>query len=376
MNTQQRDNLAEGWKISVEQLACERASFELSRERAIRVESAQGPLLRVMTVEALLLTSKAPCFGQHMLPRSAQLIVSPGRATALGLPDQAVALDVAGMTLPAVTALAGLDGEAIAPLATRGRAAKAGRLHAALLALARMAGRAPALVVFEQEPGEDLDSAVLQIDGEIVIEGLRARAVTFGRPKYLLSVNLPLTLSERTRLHLWRDAEGRDYHALEIGDKAGAPPLVRLHSECFTGDFLGSQRCDCEVQLMGALERISSEGHGLLIYLPQEGRGIGLTNKLRTYRLQEQGLDTYSANRALGFGEDERNFGAGASILQTLGMTEIDLLSNNPDKAAGLAREGVRVRKVVPHAFAPNRYNTAYVQAKRIREKTASHSIA
>lgn len=376
MNTQQRDNLAEGWKISVEQLACERATFELSRERAIRVEPAQGPSLKVMTVEALLLTNKAPLFGQHMLPRSAQLIVSPGRATALGLPHQAMVMDVAGMTLPAVAALAGLDGEAIAPLATKGSAAKANRLQAALLALARMAGRAPALVVFEQEPGEDFDSAVLQIDGEIVIEGLRARAVTFGRPKYLLSVSLPLTLSEQTRLHLWRDAEGRDYHALEIGDKTSAPPLVRLHSECFTGDVLGSQRCDCEIQLVGALERISREGHGLLIYLPQEGRGIGLTNKLRTYRLQEQGLDTYSANHVLGFGEDERSFGAGASILEALGMTEIDLLSNNPEKAAGLAREGVRVRKVVPHAFAPNRHNRSYLQAKQMREQAASHSIA
>src|SRR5918998_6622153 len=133
----------------------------------------------------------------------------------------------------------------------------------------------------------------------------------------------------------------REHLAFQCG-RPGAEPLVRPHSECLTGDVFGSQRCDCGAQLREAVERIADAG-GYLLYLRQEGRGIGLYNKLDAYALQDAGLDTYEANVALGFGEDERDYGVAAEMLFALGVRRIDLLTNNPDKVAQLREAGVRV---------------------------------
>lgn len=152
--------------------------------------------------------------------------------------------------------------------------------------------------------------------------------------------------------------------ALERADAGGAAPLVRPHSECLTGDVFGSERCDCGPQLREAVERISDEG-GFLLYLRQEGRGIGLYAKLDAYALQDSGLDTYEANVALGHGEDERDYTVAAQMLRAVGVDTIRLLSNNPDKAVQLEALGIRVADRIPTGVHLSDSNSRYLQAKR-----------
>jgi GTP cyclohydrolase II len=169
--------------------------------------------------------------------------------------------------------------------------------------------------------------------------------------------------------------DGREHLALGLGDRAGAStdisgsagfPLVRPHSECLTGDVLGSQRCDCGAQLREAVERIATTG-GYVLYLRQEGRGIGLYAKLDAYELQDQGLDTYEANLALGRDEDERDYTVAAQMLHALHVGAVRLLSNNPEKAAALERMGVTVAECVPTAVHLSADNLAYLLAKARR---------
>ena len=170
--------------------------------------------------------------------------------------------------------------------------------------------------------------------------------------------------------------DGREHVAIALGDRAqpgfaetGDVPLVRLHSECLTGDVLGSQRCDCGPQLREAVERISGAG-GYLLYLRQEGRGIGLYNKLDAYALQDTGLDTYEANLALGFDKDERDYTVAAQMLLALGVHHIDLLTNNPDKATQLQSAGIGVDNQVPTRLHLSSGNGRYLAAKAWRGHT------
>ena len=156
--------------------------------------------------------------------------------------------------------------------------------------------------------------------------------------------------------------DGQEHLAVVLGDP-GPAPLVRLHSECLTGDVFGSARCDCGPQLREAVERIAERG-GVLLYLRQEGRGIGLYNKLDAYALQDQGLDTYAANTALGLPEDARDYTAAAQMLRSLGIGELDLLSNNPDKAGQLRDLGIDVRDRVPTGVFTTAHNVRYLRAK------------
>jgi GTP cyclohydrolase II len=159
-------------------------------------------------------------------------------------------------------------------------------------------------------------------------------------------------------------ADGKEHLALALGDAFGADvPLVRPHSECLTGDVFGSERCDCGPQLREAVERIARVG-GFLLYLRQEGRGIGLYSKLDAYALQDLGMDTYEANRALGHADDERDYTAAAQMLTALGVGAVDLLTNNPDKPAQLRSFGVDVREVVPTQVHASAANVRYLQAK------------
>jgi 3,4-dihydroxy 2-butanone 4-phosphate synthase/GTP cyclohydrolase II len=143
------------------------------------------------------------------------------------------------------------------------------------------------------------------------------------------------------------------------------PVLVRVHSSCFTGDILGSMRCDCGEQLHAAMEMVEQEGKGVVLYMNQEGRGIGLVNKLKAYKLQEQGLDTVEANLHLGFPMDQRDYGIGAQILRFLGLSKIRLISNNPRKRAGLKGYGLEIVETVPIRVVPNPYNRKYLETKR-----------
>jgi GTP cyclohydrolase II len=152
------------------------------------------------------------------------------------------------------------------------------------------------------------------------------------------------------------------------GDVGGVEAVTaRIHSECLTGDVMGSLRCDCRKQLELGLRQIAKLPCGVLLYLRQEGRGIGLANKIRAYKLQEEGLDTVDANRALGFRDDERDYGAAASMLRVLGVRSVRLMTNNPDKVSQLRRYGVCVAERLPHAIPPSVHNRAYLATKAKR---------
>jgi len=182
----------------------------------------------------------------------------------------------------------------------------------------------------------------------------------------LVSVPLP-TPEGRFQLHLYESRLEGDHHVALVKGKIGGrgPVLVRVHSQCLTGDVFGSQRCDCGSQLHAALRAISRRGRGVLLYLRQEGRGIGLAAKLKAYALQDQGLDTVEANVKLGYPPDLRDYGIGAQILVDLGVREIELLTNNPRKLVGLEAYGLRITKRVPVHVKPNRYNRRYLTTKR-----------
>src|SRR3954470_21822049 len=161
---------------------------------------------------------------------------------------------------------------------------------------------------------------------------------------------------------------GNEEHvAMVLGDIRGTDVLTRVHSSCFTGEVLGSLRCDCRAQLDAALERIGGEGRGVLVYLVQEGRGIGLGNKVRAYQLQDEGHDTVDANLALGFDADHRSYGLAARILRDLGVGSVRLMTNNPAKQAGLVQAGVVVDALEAHWVGASEHNADYLEAKRLK---------
>ncbi len=166
------------------------------------------------------------------------------------------------------------------------------------------------------------------------------------------------------RTLVYVDGQGKEHLALCVGDVTGDDVLCRVHSECLTGEVLGSLRCDCKQQLDAALDRIVREGRGVVLYLRQEGRGIGLGNKIRAYALQEQGLDTVDANRALGLPDDARDYTTAADMLNDLGTTSVALLTNNPLKVEGLTDAGVHVLRRVPHVVAMGSAARAYLTTK------------
>jgi GTP cyclohydrolase II len=187
--------------------------------------------------------------------------------------------------------------------------------------------------------------------------------------RQIASARVPLESASDSRVIAFRtEGAAIEHLAIVVGrPEVSAAPLVRIHSECFTGDLLGSLRCDCGPQLRGAIARMAGEGAGVLLYLAQEGRNIGLINKLRAYTLQDRGLDTLDANRALGWGADERNFLIAATMLETLGVRRVRLLTNNPDKIAAMTACGIEVVGRESHAFAPNGVNDQYLATKAER---------
>ena len=183
------------------------------------------------------------------------------------------------------------------------------------------------------------------------------------------SASVPLAEAPETRIVAFRPPDGGIEHiAIVVGHPENAEaPLVRVHSECFTGDLLGSMRCDCGPQLHQAIRLMEQEGAGIVLYMAQEGRGIGLVNKLRAYELQDRGLDTLDANNALGYGADERSFGAASIMLAALNISRVRLLTNNPDKVASLQSAGIEVVGRVSHSIEANGVNDFYLDTKARR---------
>ncbi|MDO9339840.1 MAG: bifunctional 3,4-dihydroxy-2-butanone-4-phosphate synthase/GTP cyclohydrolase II [Bacteroidales bacterium] len=178
-------------------------------------------------------------------------------------------------------------------------------------------------------------------------------------------VKLPTSKGDFEFVPFRQTSNGLEHAALVKGTwTKDEPVLVRLHSSCFTGDIFGSMRCDCGSQLQKAMEMVEAEGKGVVIYLSQEGRGIGLLNKIRAYRLQDEGMDTVQANLKLGFGEDERDYGVGASIMRELGLGKVRLISNNPVKRAGLEGYGIKIVETIPLVIEPNPHNKFYLETK------------
>ena len=230
------------------------------------------------------------------------------------------------------------------------------RCARAALTLARLAGLLPALWLVSA------DSSVAVEPDEI------EKAVAAPVATIIARANLPLDGLPPSQMIVFRDpATGEEHVALVVGAFGGKPPLIRLHSECLTGDVFGSLKCDCGPQLREALRILGAAGGGVLLYLRQEGRGIGLANKLRAYALQDRGLDTVDANRRLGFADDERNYGMAAAMLRALRIDQVRLLTNNPNKVAGLAQEGSEVVERVAHHMTTNPHNADYIATKRKR---------
>ena len=234
---------------------------------------------------------------------------------------------------------------------------------AAAMELARLAGILPAFLVDPEPPGE----------AQTVSASDLAAWKDTARLTIATRAHLPVAACDSAEIIAFRSADDlREHVALVIGEQdAGRAPLVRLHSECLTGDVLGSLKCDCGPQLDAALAAMADEakagGWGVLLYLRQEGRGIGLINKLRAYQLQDQGFDTVDANNRLGLPNEARDFPVAARMLALLGVSAIRLMTNNPAKVAALEAAGVQVAERVPHQLPANPHNTRYLDTKRDR---------
>jgi GTP cyclohydrolase II len=335
-----------------------RAIAALKAGRPLRIEGggASIVILAVETTTEELLRLLDP-------EEKARLLLSGARAAVLSLANERDAADPARPVL--VERCSWLDSEAALALADPGQdlarapigplrptALEDDSLARSALKLARAAGLLPALWLLDRS----VEATSISSDE---ISGLRAEVTLVARAQ------LPLEGIRGSQIAAFRSPDGQEHVALVIGAFGGKPPLVRLHSECLTGDVFGSLKCDCGPQLREALRLIDAEGGGVLLYLRQEGRGIGLANKLRAYALQDRGLDTVEANQRLGFADDERDYASAAAMLRALGIDRVRLLTNNPTKEAGLEQAGVAVVERVAHHMPANPHNADYLAVKR-----------
>jgi len=252
-------------------------------------------------------------------------------------------------------------------------ASHAPRVAEAAIELAKLSRLLPAVVLgpLSRDPGNNRRDWAREQDLLYVeAEDIAAYEETASRNlQQVAQAHVPLEGAENARILAWRPSDGGKEHlAIVVGEiDPTEPVLIRLHSECFTGDLLGSLRCDCGVQLRGAIEQINKQGSGVLLYLAQEGRGIGLVNKLRAYELQDDGFDTIDANEQLGFDADERIYAPAATMLSRMGIKRVRLMTNNPMKIAQLERYGIEVVERVAHAFPANGHNENYLRTKAER---------
>ncbi len=346
-------------------VAVDRAIAELRRGGLVLVEHADGSAL-MMAAEAVsdeslpVLTTSAGS--------GAVLALTGRRAGVLGLGDTEAGVFrvVSDKSFDAATIawLADPGARSLSmPVFSGLDARRAGGLDEACVALTKLARLLPAAVL---APSVTAPDGVVRV-AATEITGYQENAARSLRQ--VSAARVPLEGAENARIVAFRPSDGGIEHlAIVIGDPdPDQPVLARLHSECFTGDLLGSLRCDCGDQLRGAIAEIAQTGSGVLLYLAQEGRGIGLVNKLRAYQLQDDGFDTLDANLQLGFDDDERIYLPAAQMLRLLGIGRVRLLTNNPLKVDALARHGVEVTERVPHVFPSNAHNQGYLRTKAAR---------
>jgi GTP cyclohydrolase II len=252
-------------------------------------------------------------------------------------------------------------------------ASHAPRIAQTAIELAKLARLLPAVVLgpLSRDPGNKRRDWAREQD-LIYVDAIDVLGYEESAARNLQQVaqaHVPLEGAENARILAWRPSDGGKEHlAIVVGEiDPTEPVLIRLHSECFTGDLLGSLRCDCGVQLRGAIAEIARQGSGVLLYLAQEGRGIGLVNKLRAYELQDDGFDTIDANEQLGFDADERLYVPAATMLARMGIKRVRLMTNNPLKIAQLERHGIEVAERVAHSFPANGHNENYLRTKAER---------
>ena len=339
----------------------DRVISELRRGASVRVHLGESSVL-MLAAEAVNAESLRALASQASSPVA--LVMTGTRANVLGL-------DKSDHQACVVTATDGLGKAVIDYLANPLSALEtppdlnplqistAGHLEQACVTLAKLSRLLPAAIVATAGPATDaLNVHVAAIDAYMDIAADSLRVVSEAR--------VPLEAAEHARVVAFRPRDGGIEHlAIIVGElNPDVPALIRLHSECFTGDLMGSLRCDCGNQLRGSISEMNKFGSGILLYLAQEGRGIGLVNKLRAYQLQDAGFDTVDANLQLGFDSDERNYLPAAQMLRLLGVKRVRLMTNNPLKVAALAQHNIDVVERVPHVFPSNEHNYGYLRTK------------
>ncbi|MBL4747240.1 MAG: GTP cyclohydrolase II [Magnetovibrio sp.] len=358
-------------------LSVQRAVFELRCGRMIVVRSSDTPPTLVLAAENVNADNLSTF--KRLSAHPTHLALTAARAKALKLIVQPQHTVLILQLNPEVTAESlhqyadplhvppAIDGPAN-QLSVAGVGARAG------VGLVKIAHLLPTALIGDLSSVSDdalkiwcTDHNVLMVDADDVFQSDHYAAQTLARVSEAL---VPLMDAESARVVAYRPINGGLEHlAIVIGDPQHSPqpPLVRIHSQCFTGDLLASLRCDCGDQLRGAIQAIAADGSGVVLYLAQEGRGIGLVNKLRAYVLQDQGTDTLDANESLGFDADERVYLPAATMLNDLGLTRVRLLTNNPTKVQALLEANIDVVERVAHAFPSNRHNEAYLRTKKIK---------
>jgi GTP cyclohydrolase II len=354
------------WFERADQIAVERAIAEFRSGRPVIVTGAHGAIV-ALPVDGLT-EERLASFRRLCAPARPHLVITAPRARAIGIE----AVGPVGLVIDdddGATAILALVAE---PRVERKPAiVTAPQAAAAAIALAKLARYLPALLVVD-------GAAVAAGTSEPRLITVSADAVAQFREQATASLtiaaeaNVPLNGGLPARFVIFRDAIGGTSVAAIVGAPDLSRPVpVRLHSACLTGDAFGSRRCDCGDQLQLALRRLDRDG-GIILYLDQEGRGLGLANKMRAYQLQDVGLDTLDANTALGFDDDERDYGVAARMLQMLGCSEVLLLTNNPAKLDGLARAGIEVSGRIGLQVPSNPDNRRYLAAKAAR---AGHQL-
>jgi GTP cyclohydrolase II len=355
-------------------VAVDRALAELRRGRGVVVQEAAGRAWRLV---APLETAEEPLVAHLLAQPGTALVMTGERAALLRVPcesDELLLLNVpAGLTAAQLLELGRhWDADAWRDALTGAvpHANCADALATAAVQLAKSAQLLPALLVTEAS-AETAPANVLVVRVDQVERHAHPTDEDLIR---VSEARVPLREEEVSRLVLFRDRRDASEHVAVIVGRPdpGSVVPVRAHSSCFTGDLLGSLRCDCGEQLQTAVRRLHEDGGGVLLYLAQEGRGIGLANKLRAYQLQDEGLDTVDADRHLGFSADERSYAIAAAMLKSLGFTRIRLLTNSPHKVRELRARGIDVAEIESLLAPPNVHNERYIRTKRDR---AGHLI-